>query len=441
MGERKDLSVVGYGETVITPRGTVRFGITGDVQLAAVHDDLYAHVLCLEDSENRVLLVSLDMLGVDLGFTQQVRKVLSRAVGVTADQVMITATHAHTVPYGIPLRQWAREQCDDEVIQYRAQVVQTIRHAAKLALEDRSRCTIGFAKTVCLDLSSNRRRVDGPTDPDVHVAFIKDVAGHLKAVVVGHACHATVMHTTGLVPCKCEISADFPGELKRQLREAIGIPDLGVMFLNGAAGDLSTRYTRREHSYSELSRLTRFLTQSVMELIGRTPCHPIQKIQGVRASITLSRRALPPERELLAAINDTESSIEAGAVGSSYADIKKKHDTLWGLRRLLDFTRCPGPADYATEFQILSMNDDTLLVGMPGEPLCAVGKRIKSFLPSKHLWPVGYSNDYVGYLVPYDEMPFGGYEAAASRIDPCEVERLVGEIERVLSIERKNANA
>lgn len=61
-------------------------------------DDLYADGLCLDDGERKVLIIGLDLLGLDEWFIRKVRRNCSEMLGIPDHAVMISCTHTHTGP-------------------------------------------------------------------------------------------------------------------------------------------------------------------------------------------------------------------------------------------------------------------------------------------------------------------------------------------------------
>ena len=61
-------------------------------------DDLYMVGLCADDGENRVLIVSFDLIGLDEWYSRQLRRECAEILGTDPNAVLLTCTHNHTGP-------------------------------------------------------------------------------------------------------------------------------------------------------------------------------------------------------------------------------------------------------------------------------------------------------------------------------------------------------
>src|SRR3954470_24599755 len=102
---------IGSAAVVITPQlGTPLAGYYETRISNAVHDDLYAKAVVLECGGNRAAMVSCDLISMPITVAQEARKIIEQQTGLKPEQVMISATHAHTGPI-LPGRT-ARETSD-----------------------------------------------------------------------------------------------------------------------------------------------------------------------------------------------------------------------------------------------------------------------------------------------------------------------------------------
>jgi len=81
----------------------------------------------------------------------------------------------------------------------------------------------------------------GPCDETVHVVTLIGSSGRPAAVLWSYACHPVSFAEPR------QVSADFPGVVRRALRTAFG-NDLPVLFLQGCAGDIRPRELGRPRS-------------------------------------------------------------------------------------------------------------------------------------------------------------------------------------------------
>ena len=65
----------------------------------AVHDDLFVTGVCLDDGENKALILSFDLLGLDACFVQELRRRCAAAANCAEEAVLLSCTHTHGGPH------------------------------------------------------------------------------------------------------------------------------------------------------------------------------------------------------------------------------------------------------------------------------------------------------------------------------------------------------
>ena len=128
-------------------------------------------------------------------------------------------------------------------------------------------------------IGGDRNRPERSVDTRVSILAFEGEQGDPEAILFHYACHPTVLSADNL-----DYSADFPGAARQRIRERY--PNAVCLFVNGAAGNISTRFYRHDQSFGEVERLGRLLGERVDRTRGRvfsrTPC---------AAGRTASRRA------------------------------------------------------------------------------------------------------------------------------------------------------
>ena len=81
--------------------------------------------------------------------------------------------------------------------------------------------------------------------------------------MIVHNCHPTIL--SGDTPY---FSSEYPGYTISELRRLY--PDIYFTFMQGAAGDVSTRFTRSSQEYNAVVELGNNLVNKVSELVGQT---------------------------------------------------------------------------------------------------------------------------------------------------------------------------
>ena len=87
---------VGAARVDITPADLTELNPIGGGSFSAVHDPIHLRVLVIDDGTTEVALVGMDL--VEVGDMRDLRARIDRELGIAADHVVITATHAHNAP-------------------------------------------------------------------------------------------------------------------------------------------------------------------------------------------------------------------------------------------------------------------------------------------------------------------------------------------------------
>ena len=212
-----------------------------------IRDDLEANVLYLADDDQRILLVSLDLLGVfEVGWVRAVTARIEGATSIPSRDVVITSTHTHAGPdtFGF-LHDSPRNEAYLERLANG--LVEAAREATSSAGTARvgwglGRAHVGFNRRLCWQDGTHSMYgdatraeftgIEGPDDPSHAVLVVQDEDGKPVAIVHNNCCHATCLESDDYA------SADFPGDARRLIRGALGQP-VPVLYLQGASGDTS----------------------------------------------------------------------------------------------------------------------------------------------------------------------------------------------------------
>ena len=90
---------VGAATCIITPAvGSWQQGAGVTRKGERIRDELEANALFLTDGQTPLLLISCDLVGLDLATVSPIRDAISTAAGIPPRQVIITCTHTHSGP-------------------------------------------------------------------------------------------------------------------------------------------------------------------------------------------------------------------------------------------------------------------------------------------------------------------------------------------------------
>ncbi len=353
------------------------------------HDPLLAEALVLEDGERRAALVTLDVMGVSRSFTDGLRRDLAALLLTSPDAVLICASHTHAAPSG--LQDWspigAASLDRDLATSVRAGILQA-------AVEARDRLRPVRIRSVAGDIAGiggDRNRPERPVDSRVTAFSFEGDSGEAEAILFHYACHPTILSADNL-----EYSADFPGAARRRLIERF--PQAVPLFMNGAAGNLSTRFQRRDQSFAEVERLGNRLADRVIELLADAS-EDAPALESVCDSVALPLRLFPTAARQIEASGNTRID----TVRAQGATIEAT------LQRAL-----AGRTSPSAEICALQVGSRILLT-VPGEAFNDLAVDLHH--ESAEALIVGYTNDYLGYFPTQSAIDEATYEALSSAFD------------------------
>ena len=221
-------------------------------------------------------------------------------------------------------------------------------------------------------------------------------------------------------PSNLEVTADFAGGIELQLDS-----DMAV-FLNGAAGDISTRYTRTGQTFGECARLGTMAAAQIEAVLRdaqfQTPTH----LQGINSSFAMAVRPVEPVAEASRRLEKLTAKVkQAEAEGADAATIRMLKSYVEGAGINLQFARSIGNLRQiilpVTVFRIFELN----FVTIPGE-------LFSTLLPDDSTCVIGYANGYNLYIADEQAYDAGYYEALASLFAKGEGERLRNHVKLLL---------
>ncbi|MEA2529207.1 MAG: hypothetical protein QOG89_851 [Thermomicrobiales bacterium] len=373
-----------------------------------VHDELTVGALALRFGDERLAIVAADVAAVDCALVDEV----AEAAGLDRTELVLCASHTHSGPAGVVPRLHPADE-DRSTPELRAAFVATCAAAIEEARGRMEPVALLIGARETSGLAANRNDPDGPFDPRVLVLATRRPDGELGAVLVHFACHPTILGADSRL-----VSAEFPGALRRSLRALVDGDGQApvVLFANGAAGDVSTRFTRHGQDVAEVERVGAGLAAAaVAALAGARP---------VDGPIRYGRQRVPlPPRSLDDPAAERAEIEGVGGELVSAAERRKAETRAQGAALLARLVEAgPEAIRAALDVEAWALGD-VVLVAVPGELFASLGARIAAASPSPTL-VLGYANGYVGYLADEAAYAAGTYEALASPFAPGAGERV-----------------
>lgn len=230
---------VGVGKTVITPPELKTSPIKTKVWLAgfdcgraatAVHDDLEARAIILDDGNKRIGIVVVDLIGLFYDETEKIRREIN-ASPLHLDLFLIASTHDHSAPDTLGI--WGRNHLSRGVRRgylefVRAQAINALTQASQTLTPVHVRIAQGSAPELMFDTRDPIIKDDGY---DI-LQFTDANNGKTLATLVDWGNHPETMGSRNTV-----VTSDFPHWVRRRLEEKLGGT---AVYITSSLGGLMT---------------------------------------------------------------------------------------------------------------------------------------------------------------------------------------------------------
>jgi len=364
--------------------------------------DLYAKAAVLEDAAGKkLLLVSLDLVGLDREFSVRIRDRLTKAFAIPRERIVLACSHTHSGPVvGLNLRSMYFLDAEQNklVDEYTTALPALIEKAVGQAVKRLEPVSLNMGGGKCA-FAVNRREnkeaevperiragtLKGPVDHDVPVLVARDTAGKVKGVLFGYACHATTLD--GL-----KWSGDYSGHAMRAVETAN--PGAVAVFWAGCGADLNP-VPRRTQSLAE--KYGKQLAESVQLVLKQQLFAVKPTSTAVYQEIDLSLHALPTRDQLAKDADDKNKYVAARA--------KMLLEKLKDEKEL--------PASYPYPIQTWQLGDLTWL-HLGGEVVVDYSLRFKK--DHGAVWVTAYVNDVMAYIPSARVLKEGGYEGGGAMV-------------------------
>jgi neutral ceramidase len=398
----------GHGTALLpVPDGTPMGGYAARTSPSAgVLAPLQVDCVSIATGSDRFLLVVAELVGVNADLAAAVRQ---RVGG----EVWVCATHTHSGPDvgsraggGVTPPAWVSAVAD------------AAAEAARLAVANETECIASHHDGELVDVGSRRDADTGDRHVPVDVLRFGPADRPIGVLAV------VPVHPTVLPASSSVVSGDLTAWIRSALRDRLG-PAPWIVVATGAAGDISTRWTRRAQTEADGRRLAGLAADQVAALLAAGPGRTWTADDGIataRRTLTLPAREDDRDRlDGLRAAFAEQLARTAPGDPAGRAAVTALQGVEAAAARAHDGTAAAAVTPEAVALELAAARFGGLtLHGIGGEPFLSLRAAVA---PSVLL---GYANGYAGYLPAADDFDTPAYEVLISPFRPDAAAQVAG---------------
>ena len=394
-----------------------------------IHDELHARCLVLDDGKQKLALVVCDLLGLHRSVSVEARRLIEKATGIPASNVLISATHTHsaTSVIGDTPRSYSSDMELNDYQRFVArriadgvQRATTLLRPAEIAfgtvdvpehvfirrwfLKEGTMPPNPFGKIDKVKMNPGAGSADlvepaGVPDPTVSFIAVREPSGRLISVYSAYS-----LHYVGGVG-DAHISADYYGmyceALKKLQQDGANDPPFVAIMANGTSGDANNINFRTPRPGKPPYQQMRYVAEDVAA-----------KVNGALAKVRWQNSAALAAR--YRELGTAWRKIDADLIG-------------WAKQTEASTPRIQGkaslPLAYASRVQRLAEASpetkfpvqvlrigDVCIGSSPCETFAETGLEFKKRSPFAKSFMVEIAHGYYGYMPTPRHFDLGGYE-------------------------------
>lgn len=412
---------IGFGRVDITPPLGTK--ITGAWQLRiadGVMDPLQLNAVAIQNGEETIVIVTADLLAMNESNATPVRNLISKELGIPAQNILTQCLHQHTATSG----------CSTGVSspEYVAVLKRKYVDVVKLALNDLAEAKMSCAEKATSEEVSFIRRYrmkdgsvmtnPGTMNPDIDyplgksdntvrlVRFTRE--GKKDIAMVGFQTHPDTIGGT-------EFSADWPGFARRKVEREM--PDVHCILLNGCQGDTNHHKPGRPQISKKLQAERYAFTCRMGEIIAQAALDVWDKTRPLKEgaiSTAFEITSIPTNLDGIDRIEECKALYEK-ILAKDEEVMKLPMSEKGAIRRIAKmenyvlFQKVPVSMVAFGELAIL---------GYGGEPFTEYADVLRAAHPELFILTACNCNGSQGYLPSAAAFEEGGYEACTTSFTP-----------------------
>lgn len=365
-------------------------------------DEIYVRVCLISVEFLRIALVSIDSLAITRKTTIEWRKSLELTYP-EIEKVIFFTTHTHSAPsvsdYGELM---ALDEGYDLLVMEK--IIECIRDAKNSLLE----CEISFKSILDDKIGKNRIKKENNSSVYLNTLYFWGKDNVLLGGIINYNCHPTILSYKNH-----KISSEFTGRALINLEKKF--KKSKFLFANGAAGDISTRFTRKSQTYEQVIEFSNILSDKIEKQILEEQLFEESDNLTILTETFLLKGKEQRDLEII------EEEIER--VKKLKEEEPRILETmLQGLEIEKDRIFYKDFLEFEAEVNIINLGN-IFIITAPGEFYSYYEKEILNKNPNVIF--IGYSNGYIGYVTESDHAKPESYEEATAHILASEGHRIL----------------
>lgn len=394
---------LGVARRDITPAvGGNLYGYYPDLYSTELHDPLNVTAMVFAWEEKQAVLVNATICLINTRLADEIRALIESRTGISADQVILAATHTHTGPNTGGAVGWGdidRAYCDGILV---PRILEAVEEAAKVMTPVRvgiatGESHIGINRRQLMDENKVKLGQNpwGPYNPKMTVISFKDERDKVVANMVHYGLHCTAAgHYTA-------ISRDWSGVMCDALETVTGGR---TVFLNGPQGDVGPRISNGRTIGTDGMKYVAELGQKAAEDAIRV-YRGIEGYEEMELDIQKGVIHLPLQTRI--SMEEAREGLAQFAGNTRNLAAQKANY----YQKVID-SYADGYVDQPelTQPQWLLRLGNTVLVTSGYELFSEIGMRIQEKYEDKNVLCVVLANGSDGYFATESQLCLGGYE-------------------------------
>lgn len=370
-----------YKTADITPKDSVILaGFAARKGLSTgVHKPLESRCLVIKKGDEKVCIISNDLMETGLSTTDLWREDIAKKSGCPIENIFIHNIHTHSAPR---TGGWCAKEGQPNFY-YAKEVRETIVNNAVSALSDTAvfvpfTMEIGRGKS---DINCNRRDSEGYCSRDCYVVRLIDKKRNPIISMVNYACHPVSLNHKSNV-----VSPDFPGFAAEILEKVWGGK---VMYFSGAAGN--------SDPCDSLSRLASYAEQKGYKLANDIKDIEFVPVKDNGVFKLVSKEIKLPFAADTITVELIEKHVKEILQWTGVSDTWPKDVKYWSGYIKEDIKN--GLVKNYLPFEVHALNlGGTILFFTQGEPFMEYQTVLREAFPDNHVMFIAYTNGQNSYL-------------------------------------------